>query len=186
MKFYDLVLSALWASVLFAQSAPKEEGARQPQQVDKSQIVPSLFELTAKGCDYVDGVLTLREVGATSIIFADRPKRMAGHIQTKELIDGWSEGPDSFEKIPPNADLSIFTSPTPTNAVVTLLHPRLEGDNLLFDVKVLNGDLPAKGNECSLFIDIIGRPWTPMSYAGVARRSYARGVYYSAPHVAVY
>jgi len=38
--------------------------------------------------------------------------------------------------------------------------------------------MPAKGGAASLFIDIIGMPLTPLSYAGVARRSYRRAFYY--------
>jgi hypothetical protein len=39
--------------------------------------------------------------------------------------------------------------------------------------------MPASGGPASLFIDIIGMPLTPMSYAGVARRTaYRRAVIY--------
>jgi len=37
--------------------------------------------------------------------------------------------------------------------------------------------MPAKGADVSIFIDIIGMPLTPLSYAGVARRSYRRAVW---------
>jgi hypothetical protein len=36
--------------------------------------------------------------------------------------------------------------------------------------------MPASADDPSVFIDIIGMPLTPLSYAGVARRSYARAV----------
>jgi len=48
------------------------------------------------------------------------------------------------------------------------------GDNLIYTVKVLQGDMPAKGADVSVFIEVIGMPRTPYSYAGVARRSYGR------------
>jgi len=35
---------------------------------------------------------------------------------------------------------------------------------------VLQGEMPAKGGLVSVFIDIIGMPLTPISYAGAARR----------------
>ena len=38
--------------------------------------------------------------------------------------------------------------------------------------------MPAKGSEASVFIDIIGRPLTPTSFAGVAQRNYRRAFYY--------
>jgi hypothetical protein len=47
-------------------------------------------------------------------------------------------------------------------------------DNLVYTVKVLQGEMPAKAADVSVFIDIIGRPLTPLSYAGVARRTYQR------------
>jgi hypothetical protein len=37
--------------------------------------------------------------------------------------------------------------------------------------------MPARGADVSVFIDIIGTPWTPVSYAGVARRTYRRTWY---------
>jgi hypothetical protein len=62
--------------------------------------------------------------------------------------------------------------------VVELPDPALKGDSLTYTVKILQGEMPTKGADVPVFIDIIGRPWTPMSYAGVARRAYRRGYYY--------
>ena len=62
--------------------------------------------------------------------------------------------------------------------VVVLRDPVLQGDNLIYTVKVVQGDVPAKGADVSVFIDIIGMPLTPLSYAGVARRSYRRAFLY--------
>lgn len=53
--------------------------------------------------------------------------------------------------------------------------PKIEGDKLIFDVYVLEGDLNGADGAAAVFIDIIGRPLTPMSYAGVARRTAYRG-----------
>jgi hypothetical protein len=50
----------------------------------------------------------------------------------------------------------------------------LNGDDLSYTIKVLKGAVPAKADDVSVFIDIIGRPLTPLSFAGVARRSYRR------------
>jgi hypothetical protein len=58
-----------------------------------------------------------------------------------------------------------------------LQDPVLSGDNLTYTVKVLQGEMPATGADVSVFIDIIGRPLTPISYAGVARRSFRRAYY---------
>jgi hypothetical protein len=64
-----------------------------------------------------------------------------------------------------------------SDAVVVLKSPKMEGDNLTFDVTVLEGKLTGKG-PASVFIDIIGLPFTPLSYAGVARRTARRGAFY--------
>jgi hypothetical protein len=55
-----------------------------------------------------------------------------------------------------------------------LQDPALEADNLTYTVKLLQGELPASGADVSMFIDIIGRPLTPFSFAGVARRLLCR------------
>jgi hypothetical protein len=38
--------------------------------------------------------------------------------------------------------------------------------------------MPATGSDLSVFIDIIGMPLTPLSFAGVAWRSYRRAYFY--------
>ena len=63
--------------------------------------------------------------------------------------------------------------------MVVLKSPKLEGDKLTFDVDVLEGDLAGADGPASIFIDIIGRPLTPLSFAGVARRTAYRGAYYA-------
>ena len=70
---------------------------------------------------------------------------------------------------PPNADISFLEGGNLTQIVVVLQDPVLNGDDLTYTVKVLQGDMPAKGSEASVFIDIIGRPLAPMSFAGVAQ-----------------
>jgi hypothetical protein len=99
---------------------------------------------------------------------------------TSEMVPLWTEGKDSFFKDPPNATLSAFADGKMNNVVLELRNPRIAGDALTYDVKVLQGTLGTAGatDGASLFIDIIGMPLTPLSYAGVARRAYRRGVIY--------
>jgi hypothetical protein len=84
-------------------------------------------------------------------------------------------GKDSFLKNNPNATLSVFSGDNVSDLVVELSNPQLSGDDLTYDARILEGSPPANGGACALFIDIIGMPATPMSYAGVARRTYRRG-----------
>ena len=60
------------------------------------------------------------------------------------------------------------------NIVLELREPRLAGRDLSYAVKVLEGQPPASGGPASLFIDIIGRPLTPVSFAGARRRMWRR------------
>ena len=62
--------------------------------------------------------------------------------------------------------------------VLTLHDPRREGRDLSYGVDVLEGKPPATGGAVSLFIDIIGRPITPVSFAGADRRMWRRRVVY--------
>jgi len=147
----------------------------------KPQVVPSLFVLNSGGVSLQGGKLVLTGVAPNSIVFADRPVRAAGHDLTARIVDDWSKGSDNFAQDPPNATVSGFSKDGSgvKDAVVVLKNPKLEGDRLTFDVDVLEGDLTGADGPASLFIDIIGRPLTPLSFAGMARRTAYRGAYYA-------
>jgi hypothetical protein len=146
----------------------------------KPQVVPSLFVLNSRGVSLKDGKLMLTGVAPNSIVFADRPVRAAGHELTAHIVEEWGAGEDSFAKNPPNATVSGFskTGSDVRDAVVVLKSPILQGDTLTFEVVVLEGDLTGADGAAAVFIDIIGRPLTPLSFAGAARRSFRRGAYY--------
>lgn len=150
-------------------------------QKAKPEIVPSLFVVNSRGATLQGGKLTLAGVAPVAIVFADRPVRSAGHDLTARIIEDWGNGSDNFAKDPPNATVSVFTKDGAgvKDAVVVLKTPKLEGDRLTFDVDVLEGELTGAEGAASLFIDIIGRPFTPMSVAGVGRRTAYRGAYYA-------
>jgi hypothetical protein len=135
-----------------------------------------LFMQSAKGMMFHKAAskLTLTGVSPVTVFFTDRPERVAGNMRTTAFIPFWSEGKDSFKSDPPNADISLLEGNTLRQVVVVLEEPVLLGENLTYTVKVLQGELPAKAADISVFIDIIGRPLTPVSFAGVARRGYRR------------
>jgi hypothetical protein len=141
----------------------------------QSKNVDVLFVQNAKNMSFSEGKLVLRGVNPVTMCFTDRPARMAGHMQTSRFVPLWSQGKDSFLKDNPNATLSVFSGDNVSDLVVELSNPQLSGDDLTYDVRLLEGTPPANGGACALFIDIIGMPATPMSYAGVARRSFRRG-----------
>src|SRR5437764_6629066 len=146
----------------------------------KVDMVPSLFVMNARGAGLQGQTLSLAGVSPTSIVFANRPVRAAGHLPTEALLDEWTSG--DFAKDPPNATVSVLSKDGATvhDVVVELRSPHLEGDKLTFDVRVLEGDLAGADGPASIFVDIIGMPLTPLSFAGVARRSARRAYWYGA------
>jgi hypothetical protein len=149
----------------------------------KTEVEPSLIVMTADGAALTGDKLTLTGVATNSIIFADRPVRQAGHALTAHLLQEWESGSEgSFAKDPPNATVSAFSKDGSVirDAVVVLKNPTVAGDRLTFDVQVLEGDLNGADGAASIFIDIIGLPFTPLSYAGVARRTARRAAWYGA------
>lgn len=152
----------------------------------KPQIEPALIVLNSKGASLKDGKLVLTGIAPNSIMFADRPVRAAGHVLTAHLLEEWTVGKDSFAKDPPNATVSVLSKDGSDvlDAVVTLTTPTLAGDDLTFDVAVLEGSLDGADGPASVFIDIIGMPFTPLSFAGAARRTAYRGAWYGAAAVA--
>ena len=173
-------------------AAQNASGSQQHVSLEKSigqakpEVVPSLFVLNSKGVSLKDGKLVLAGVYPNAIVFADRPVRAAGHDLTTRIVEDWGNGSDNFAKDPPNATVSGFKKDGSAvfDAVVVLKSPKLDGGNLTFDVDVLEGDIAGADGPASLFIDIIGRPLTPMSFAGVARRTAWRGAYYRGAAVA--
>jgi hypothetical protein len=139
-----------------------------------------LFVQTSKGMtfDKASNTLTLVGVSPVTVMFTDRPERIAGNMNTARFVPFWSEGKDSFLKDPPNADISIIEGSNMRQVVATLEKPELKDGNLTYTVKILEGEMPESGADVSVFIDIIGMPLTPLSYAGVARRSFRRAAFY--------
>ena len=158
-KIILLVVAAL-AICLFAEAQAEE----------KSELAELLFVQNSHDVSLERGRLTLKKVGPTTIFFTDRPQRTAGHMTTKDFVDDWSVGENSFAANPPNASLSIFGQDEIVDIVVTLKNPRFKGENLVYDITVLEEDVGPISGESSLFIDPIGRPLSPVSVAGVHRR----------------
>jgi hypothetical protein len=149
-----------------------------------SDPVQLLFVQNSPSGSYDGKRLHLKGIGST-LFFSDRPERVVGYVQTQEFISHWDKGSDNFASNPPNATLSIFDEKGITSVVVELIDPKLENNDLSYQVKVLEGTLPANFKESSLFIDILGR-WR-MYGAGVAAGAAAAGAgayYYHPPVVA--
>ena len=176
-RYMILIVLAMLSAFMAVQ--PGTSVSAEPKPI----IVQVLFVQNAEAVVFDKGTLTLKNVSPMTVFFSDRPVRIAGHFNTKdEFVPLWDEGKDSFLKDPPNATVSIYEKGQEqlTDVVVKLTKPRLAGRDLTYDIKVIEGKAPQKGGACSVFIDIIGLPFTPLSFAGVARRTTRRAVLWGA------
>ena len=99
----------------------------------------------------------LVKVNQQTLFFSDRPQRIAGHVKMADYLQEWTAkaGKDNFGADPPNAVLSIYQPGQPENTlvVVKITNPVVDGADLIYSYKVLNGKMPSNGGETSLFID---------------------------------
>jgi hypothetical protein len=159
--------------------------AKKPIGSSQTHMIPSLAVLNAKGASLQGNKLTLTGVTPNSIVFADRPVRAAGHVLTAHFIKEWDVGTDSFAKDPPNATISVLSADRATvkDAVVVLKAPKLEGENLTFEVSVLEGDLTDATGAAALFIDWFAARG-PHGGAVVGRGPAWHGAWYAHPGAA--
>jgi hypothetical protein len=139
-----------------------------------TELIEDMF---AQGSASTGAELTLNDVSPTTLYFSDRPKRVVGHMTTDQFVGLWSEeGENSFGVDPPNAVLSFVDAggDRPDECVVILRNPRSEDDSVSYDIEVLEGSVPQSSGSCTLFIDPLGRPLSPVSVAGMRRRDRRR------------
>jgi hypothetical protein len=147
-------------------------------EVTEKQLedMEALFVQTAANMTSDGGHITLRGLSPSTLYFSDRPQREVGHMSSRQFVDVWGDGENSFALNPPNAVLS-FAEPgdrQPEDAVVVIQEPHLDGDVLSYNIKVLDGTVPSATGPCALFIDPFGRPLSPVSAAGMHRRARRR------------
>ena len=145
-------------------------------QKTQPELVEEMFVQVANGASTSDGTLTLHGVSPSTLYFSDRPERVVGHVATGAFVDDWAIGPNSFAEDPPNAVLSFIEpdAQSPSDVVVVLRDPQLAKADLGYAVEMLDGEMPANTGPCTLFIDPLGRPLSPVSIAGVRRRERRR------------
>jgi hypothetical protein len=172
MKKGLMAIAVLMFVLLGQAGLPPKAGLAAGEPVKKADL---LFVQNAKDVTVDGGKLVLKGIGATVLFFTDRPDRIAGHMTNERYLQLWKEdGKDSFLKDPPNATVSVFADDKVADLVVTLRNPQFKGEDATYDISVIKGKLPEKCGPCAVFIDIIGMPLTPVSYAGAARRAVYR------------
>ena len=152
-----LIFLSVSSGAVNAQAARKDANA---PPVPKDAKVQLMFVQIAKDIKADESKLRLVDVAQQTLYFTDRPVRLAGHITMPAYMDEWKAGAgaDNFGKDPPNATLSVYQPGKPDNviAVVTISKPVIEGNDLIYDYKLVNGEVPKTGGATSLFIDWIG------------------------------
>jgi hypothetical protein len=108
--------------------------------------------------DPAANTLRLVNVNQQTLYFSDRPVRIAGHMKMADYLEEWKKGEDNFGDDPPNATLSVYEPGQPDNtlAVVELTHPVVDGADLVYTYKLIDGTMPKGGGATTLFIDAIG------------------------------
>jgi len=146
--------------------------------VAEEETCDMLFVQDAKTMSFDGSRLTLKDANPNIIFFCDRPVRTAGHMDRNAFMKLVTEGENSFADNPPNAAVSIIDAKGEVTEVVVTLskRPLVSGNDMVFPIKVLEGELPNAGETVIMFIDPIGRPMSPTSVAGVHRRHRRRAV----------
>jgi hypothetical protein len=108
--------------------------------------------------DAARSTLRLVKVNPQTLYFSDRPERIAGNLKMADYLKTWKDGRDNFGADPPNATLSVYEPgrAEQTLVVVTIMKPVVDGADLLYTYKLVEGTMPANGGETSLFIDWYG------------------------------
>ena len=122
--------------------------------------VQLMFVQTADDFKADGKTLRLVNVGKQTLYFSDRPARVAGHLTMPAYLDEWTAraGPNNFAKDPPNATLSVYEGGKKENVltVVKISDPIIEGNDLVYRYKLIEGSMPKSGGATALFIDWIG------------------------------
>jgi len=151
------ILIALTSALILSGLAMGRAEEKKKTDENKVQL---MFVQTADDLKADGNTLRLVNVGQQTLYFSDRPVRVAGHLTMPAYLDEWKagEGPDNFGSDPPNATLSVYESGSHENtlAVVKISHPAVDGKDLVYNYKLIEGTMPKAGGATALFIDWIG------------------------------
>lgn len=148
-----IVLAPLILSVLPVGGADEKKKTDEPK-------IQLMFVQTAEDFKADGKTLRLVNVGQQTLYFSDRPVRIAWHLTMPAYLDEWKAGagPDDFASDPPNATLSVYEPGGQENkmVVIEIRHPVIEGKDMVYTYKLIEGTMPKSGGATALFIDWIG------------------------------
>ncbi len=150
-------LVALLGSTLLLSSLGLSAGAA----ADDSEAVELMFVQNAGAMHYADGTLTLEEVNPSTLYFGDRPSRVVGSLGNEAFVAVWNSGKDNFGDDPPNAALALSSEPGKAPVIVELVEVAMNEGNLVYEMRILDGEMPAESGPVTLFID-------PRSWGGTS------------------
>jgi hypothetical protein len=135
-------------------------GLARAQGAVASAPLQFMFVQMAESLTATEDTIRLIGVSPQTVFFTDRPNRIAGHLTMAAYLEEWTAraGPDNFAADPPNASLSVYEPGRTENgiAIIRISHPRLEGRDLSYRYRVIQGPVPRAGGATTLFIDWIG------------------------------
>ncbi len=170
-EFYQHLTLLLVAAVLaMAGCATTSRTGSASSEQPQMMFVQSAEDIKV---DAAADTFRLVKVNQQTIYFSDRPQRIAGHMKMADYLKEWTAkaGKDNFGADPPNATISIYEPGQADNTlvVVKITNPVVEGPDLIYSYKVLEGKMPGSGGATTIFIDWI-------AYGGYTR-PYYRPVY---------
>lgn len=154
--------AVLVGAVLLAIAGWADPGISFPKDSPSEQKVQLMFVQTAEDIkvDAAAKKLRLVKVNQQTLYFSDRPQRLAGHLTMPAYLDEWKAGAgsDNFANDPPNATLSVYEGGRNENTltVVEISNPAIEGQDLVYSYKLIDGTMPKSSGAAALFIDWIG------------------------------
>jgi len=158
--FAGVTLFSLNSCIHNEKTVKEEEKIEKEVKIEKEE--PGFLAVMSGMSGSYDGEkLTLNDVPMV-MYFSDRPWRISGNLSLNTFVDGWEKNYSNLETDPPNAIISIFNEDGSINVVVELLSVQMVGEAVQFNIKVLDGELPATLGATSLFIDPINQngQWT--------------------------
>lgn len=161
-EFYKRLNHARQALLLTAAAVMFSMAMCATASATSSEAPQLMFVQSAEDLKVDPATRTFRlvKVNQQTLYFSDRPQRIAGHINLASYLQEWTSqaGKDNFKADPPNAVLSVYEPGQGDNtlAVVEIMNPVVNGADLVYSYRVIEGKLPASGGPTALFIDWIG------------------------------
>lgn len=150
--YTSLVIAAITLAGCAGSQAPSADAGGSKAQL---MFVQSADDVKV---DAATSTLRLVKVNQQTLYFSDRPQRITGNLKMADYLKTWKEGRDNFGADPPNATLSVYEpgQAQQTLVVVKIMKPVVDGADLVYSYKVLDGRMPAGGGATTLFIDWYG------------------------------